>query len=96
MNARNPWFGLSMKAWALAVDASVVIGLRTMKIAAGGKLAEAETRLMVNEKIEAGAALGAMAMAGKLGVSPESAAGRTIAHYHRKVRANRRRLTRGK
>jgi hypothetical protein len=46
---------------------------------------------MVSEKIEAGLALQALALNGGLGLTPHSAAIRTIAHYGRKVRANRRR-----
>jgi hypothetical protein len=33
-------------------------------------------------------------MSGALGLSPHSAAAATVAHYRRKVRANRRRLSR--
>ena len=63
-----------------------------MKMAAGGPAAAAEAELMVSEKIQAAAALQALAMTGGLGHSPASAASKTLAHYRRKVRANRRRL----
>jgi hypothetical protein len=33
-------------------------------------------------------------MTGGMGLTPASAAARTVAHYRRKVRANQRRLTR--
>jgi hypothetical protein len=92
---RNPWLRLTMDTWALGVEASAVIGLRTLKIAAGGPAAEAESTLMVQEKLAAGMAWQTMAMTGGLGMTPQSAASRTLTHYRRKVRANRRRLTRG-
>jgi hypothetical protein len=92
MARRNSWIGASMDAWMLGVEASAVIGLRTLKIAAGGAEARAEAARMVSEKIDAALALQTAAMTGGLGATPERAAARTIAHYRRKVRANRRRL----
>ena len=89
---RNPWLKLSLDAWALGLEASTVIGLRTMKIAAGGAAGEAEAKLMVDEKIKAGQALGVKAMTGGLGLTAEGAAAKTLSHYRRRVRANRRRL----
>jgi hypothetical protein len=50
---------------------------------------------MVSEKIEAGLALGALAWSGGLGLTAPRAASVTLAHYRRKVRANRRRLRKG-
>jgi hypothetical protein len=43
-------------------------------------------------KIEAGLDLQALALTGGLGLSAERAATKMLAHYRRKVRANRRRL----
>jgi hypothetical protein len=88
---RNPWIRASLSAWSLALEASTVIALRTVKLAAG----EAEARRMFSEKIEASMALQALALTGGLGRTPHSAAARTLAHYRRKVRANRRRLAKG-
>jgi hypothetical protein len=92
---RNPWFLASFDAWRLGVEASSVIALRTLKLAAGGAAAQAEARRMVSEKIEAGLALHARALTGGLGLTAQSAATKTLAHYRRKVRANRRRLAKG-
>jgi hypothetical protein len=92
---RNPWIGLGLSAWSLGLEASTVIGLRTMKIAAGGAAGEAEARRMIDEKIDAGLALQALALTGGLGFTPQGAAAKTLAHYRRKVRANRRRLAKG-
>jgi hypothetical protein len=92
MMPRNPWFRTGFYAWSLGLEASSVIALRTLKIAAGGVAAEAETRRMVSEKLETGLALQALALTGGLGLTAHSAATKTLAHYRRKVRANRRRL----
>jgi hypothetical protein len=81
--------------WGLTVDALSVIALRTALIARGGKRAETESRKMVNEKIAAGLALQGKLLTGQLGKTPESALTRTLAHYRPKVKANRRRLTKG-
>ncbi len=92
---RNPWIGLSLDAWRLGLEASQVIGLRTMKIAAGGAAGKAEADRMIAEKIDAGLALQTLAMTGGLGLTAASASARTLAHYRRKVQANRRRLAKG-
>ena len=89
---RNPWFRFGMNAWSLGIDASSVIALRTLKIAAGGVAAEVEAFQMVNEKIETGLALQALALTGGLGLTASSVATKMLTHYRRKVRANRRRL----
>ncbi len=69
----NPWFAIGLDAWRLGMEASTVIGLRTLKIAQGGANARAETERMINEKIEAGVALQTLAMTGALGSTPASA-----------------------
>ena len=88
----NPWLSLTLDAWSLGMEASTVIGLRTMKLAAGGPAAEAEAVLMVSEKIEASLDLQHRAMTGGLGLTPPEAVAHTLTHFRRKVRANRRRL----
>ena len=88
----NPWMRLAWDAWALGFEGSSVVGLRTLKIATGGPAAEAEARRMVTEKIGAAVALQGLAMTGALGFTAPAVAGKTLAHYRRKVRANRRRL----
>jgi hypothetical protein len=93
--SRNPWLRLSLDAWSLGVEASTVVGLRTLKLAAGGEAADAEARRMVEEKVKAGLELQTMAVTGALGLTPERAATRAVAHYRRKVRANQRRLQKG-
>src|SRR3954469_3469438 len=91
----TPWMGVGLDAWRLGFEASAVITLRTLKLAQGGAAAQAEAGLMVSEKVAASLALGALAMTGGLGTTPAGASARTLAHYRRKVRANRRRLAKG-
>jgi hypothetical protein len=90
----NPWIGIGFDAWRLGMEASAVIGLRTLAIAQGGAVAAAESERMVSEKVAAGLSLQAMALSGALGATPAAASARTLAFYRRKVSANRRRLTR--
>lgn len=92
---RNPWIGIGADAWRLGLEASTVVGLRLLKIARGGPAAEVEAKRMVSEKVGAGLALQTLALTGGLGMTPAKASARTLAHYRRKVRANRRRLAKG-
>jgi hypothetical protein len=89
----NPWLRLGFSAWALGMEASSVIALRTLKILAGGAAGEAEARRMIDEKIQAGLDLQSMALTGGLGLTADGAAAKVVTHYRRKVRANRRRLS---
>jgi hypothetical protein len=89
----SPWFRIGIDAWALGLEASSVVALRTLKIAAGGPAAAFESRKMVSEKLDAAVALQRKAMTGGLGLTPSSVATKTLTHYRRKVRANRRRLS---
>ena len=91
----NPWLGIGWDAWRLGMEASTVIGLRTLKIAQGGAAGQAEAERMVSEKVQAGLDLQALALTGGLGMTPASASARTLAHYRRRVNANRRRLSKG-
>ena len=89
----NPWLRIGFATWALGAEASMVIGLRLMKLAAGGAAAETEAGRMIGEKVAAAVTLQTRAPTGSLGTNPKDATGKAIAHYRRKVRANRRRLT---
>ena len=89
---RNPWVGLAWDSWALGLEASSVVGLRSLRIAAGGASGAAEARRMVSEKIEAAVAWQTLVLTGGRGVTAPAAAAKTLKHYGRKVRANRRRL----
>lgn len=90
---RNPYVRLGWDAWMLGAEAATVMSLRTMKLAAGGPAGEHEARRMVSEKVEAVQALQIMALTGALGVTAPGVIDKTLKHYRRKVRANRRRLS---
>jgi hypothetical protein len=70
--ARNAWLDLWTDACSLGFEASSVIGLRTVKLAAGGKAAATAAQRMVREKIEASLALQGKALSGGLGTTPLS------------------------
>ena len=91
---RNPWLDVTFNAWTLGLECSAVIAMRSIKLAAGGAAAQAEALQMISEKVDAGLALQAKALTGGLGLTSHGAAAKTVAHYRRKVRANRRRLAR--
>jgi len=93
--SRNPWLRLGGDAWMLNAEAATVISLRTLKIARGGAAGQAEARRMVTEKLESARALQIMALTGALGFTAPDVVDKTLKHYRRKVRANRRRLARG-
>ncbi|HEY3813299.1 MAG TPA: hypothetical protein VGL66_08725 [Caulobacteraceae bacterium] len=93
---RKSWLDLSVDAWSLGLEANMVIGLRMMKLAAGGAAAQAEVQRMVSEKTDAGVALMTKGMVGALGLSPQDVVAKSLTHYRRKVRANRRRLSKHK
>ena len=78
---RNPWTRIGFSAWMLGMEAATVIGLRTLKLAAGGAAAETEARRMVNEKGEAALALQGLAVTGALGLTAPAVAARTLTHY---------------
>jgi hypothetical protein len=84
---------LAFDSWMLGAEAASVIAMRTARLAMGGAAAQAEAQRMVSEKALAAFALGADLASGKLGSTPETIARRTVAHYGKRVRANRRRLS---
>ena len=89
---RNSWIKLGLEAMVLSIEAVSVIGLRAAKIAAGGHSADAESKLMVKEKIDAAAALQTRALTGALGFNQPGVARKTLGHYRSRVWANQRRL----
>jgi hypothetical protein len=91
--ATNSWFGLAFDAFQLGLEAQTVIGLRLARIAQGDAAALAEANLMVAEKAQALAELQARVALSAIG-GPQVTPRHTLAHYRRKVRANRRRLSR--
>jgi len=86
------WPRLYLSLWFLTLEASHVILLRTFAIAAGGAHAKAEIDRMVDEKVKALYALQSLLITGALGSTTSTMATRSVAHYRKAVRANRRRL----
>ena len=83
-----------MGAMQLGFEAQTVIGLRLARIARGDTAAWAEANLMVAEKAQAMADLQTRAVLSAVAGGPAVTPRNTLALYRRKVRANRRRLSR--
>ena len=77
------WYDATM----LSLEAQRVIGLRMMKLAGGGKNAQAEASRMVTEKFAASMVAAATLMSGGSGEA-------VVAQVRRRVRSNSRRLSR--
>jgi hypothetical protein len=91
----NPWLSFGLKAWQVGPEAQSVIALRMQRLAAGGARAEAEASRMVTEKIlAAGEAQMSAAAAAVRGHKKHVVAGKALNAYRKRVRANRRRLSR--
>ena len=90
----NPWVVLSMRAVQLSWEAQNVIALRMLRLASGDVRGQAELNRMVVEKItaavEAQVAAGAAMMTGR---KDHVIAGKALAVYKNRVRANWRRLS---
>lgn len=90
----NPWLGIGLDMWSLGMDSASVIGLRAMKIAQGGSAAGKEAELMVTEKMATAFDVQLQWMTGGFGLNPATATRKAVGEYARKVRANRKRLSR--
>ncbi len=78
-----------MQVALLAVECQQVVGLRVMKMTLGGPAATREARRMVEEKIAASLRATASMLTG-------ASADKVIADYRKLVRANGRRLSKGR
>jgi hypothetical protein len=94
MSYANLWLRMNLELAELAAESANVVALRMVKLAAGGAAAAAESERMVLEKahaaVEANAQVWTSLMTGQAQQGPT----RALAVYRRKVRANRRRLSR--
>jgi hypothetical protein len=88
----TPW-GIGYDALSLLTDMSLVIGLRAVKVAAGGPAAQTEITLMFTEKLQAAAEIHRAVTTGMLGQDIGTVTANAMAIYAPKVRANRKRLT---
>lgn len=93
MKYANPWLRLSFDMMHLSAEAGGVVALRMMKMAQGGTAAAAEAELMVSEKIRATVDVTTQIWTSALTGDAHLAPQRAVSHYRRKVRANRRRLS---
>ena len=91
----NPWLSIGLKAWRTALEAQSVMALRMLRLAAGGARAEAEaTRMVTEEILAAGEAQVTTVAAAMRGQKKHVVAGKALNVYRKRVRANRRRLSR--
>jgi hypothetical protein len=91
----NPWLALTFKTMQLGFEAQNVIALRMMRFAAGGASGQSEARRMVTEKIAAGVEAQAAVASGAItGQSDTVVAGKLLRVLQKRVRANKRRLSR--
>jgi hypothetical protein len=93
--AWNAWVALSLQTAQLAWEAQGVVALRLMRMATDSVKSQSEGRRMVTEKVaalaEAQAAAAAAAIKGGAGHHVTS---KMLGVYRKRVRGNRRRLTR--
>jgi hypothetical protein len=91
----NPWIALTLKAMHVGFDAQNVIFLRMMRLSAGGPRGQSEARRMVFEKIAASVEAQAAAVSGVIAGRDEAVVvGEVIRGLQKRVRANKRRLSR--
>jgi hypothetical protein len=91
----NPWLKLAREAVQLGWEAQRVIALRLARLAAGGASARIESRRMVNEKAAAIAEAHAAIIGGAaIGRNGTTVAKKVLRIYRKRVKANRRRLSR--
>jgi hypothetical protein len=91
----NPWLAWSVKAFQMGMEAQDVIALRLFRLASGGAQIEAEASRMVTEKVVAATEAQAVAAVAALsGHPPHIVADRALRVIKKRVRANKRRLSR--
>ena len=91
----NPWLEVAFKATQLCVDAQSVMALRMMRLAEGAARAQGEAQRMVVEKIAAIAEAQAAAISAVLdGHQDHVIVSKTLGAFDKRVRANKRRLSR--
>jgi hypothetical protein len=91
----NSWFELSAQAMMLGFEAQQVVGLRLIRLAAGGTAGQAEAQRMVTEKLAALAEVQTAAITTAIeGGSSHRLGKKVVGVYKKRVRGNKRRLTR--
>ena len=90
----NPWLELSLKAVHMGMEAQSVIALRLLRLATGGTRMKAEASRMVTDKVAAAEAQAVAAVSALSGRSPHVVANQAPRVVKKRVRANKRRLSR--
>ena len=94
MQMWNDWCALSVQAARLGWEAQGVIALRVMRMATQPAHSQTEARRMVTEKVAALGEAQAVATAASMkGGKSNRVAKKVLGVYGKRVRANRRRLT---
>ena len=94
MQMWNDWFALSLQTAKLGWEAQGVMALRVMRMAAQPAHSQTEARRMVTEKVAALAEAQAATVAAVIeGGKNHHVAKKVLGVYKKRVRANRRRLT---
>ncbi len=90
----NPWIAFSFQAVRLGWEAQNVIALRLLRLAGGGARARAEASRMVTEKFATGANAQTAAVSAAIsGASAPKVATRALKVYKKRLKANKRRLS---
>lgn len=93
----NPWFTIARDTARMALDAQNVVAMRMVRFARGKKFDWAEAHRMTAEKVHALAeAQFAAALSILTGAKAPALARKTVRIYGKRVRTNRRRLSRRK
>ena len=92
----NPWFTLALDATRMGLEAQQVIGLRLMRLAAGGPAAGPEAGRMVLEKVAALAEAQGILAASLLEGRGHKGMSDALDCFSRRVRANGKRLQKGR
>jgi len=91
----NPRLPVILKTMQLGLEAQNVAVLRMMRLAAGGARAQGEARRMIFEKVAAGIEAQTVAASGlATGQKDTVTASKVVRVLKRRVRANKRRLSR--
>ena len=90
----NPWLALSLKAVQMGVEAQSVIALRMLRLATGGARMEADASRMVTNDVAAAEAQAVAAVSALNGRSPHVVVSQAPRVVKKRVRANKRRLSR--
>jgi hypothetical protein len=91
----NPWLELSLKAVQMGLEAQSVIAFRMLRLATGGARMEADASRLVTDKFAAAAEAQPVAAVSALnGRSIQVVASKAPRVPKKRVRANKRRLSR--